>query len=460
MHKSERMKKIFRGMSLLSIWTLISVLMLPAHALGGSLLAPTSPTAQPDRYTLKHIYDLVKTGTSGTAIPAGAFVGPNPAITSIETTLAADSAYTLNDIYNAAPKPNNSGATRNEVCSGKAYFSLLTASTSPSGTWGSSLSGLKDCTAAPVAADVTISLGNEPTTAQTISITTIRGGCSDTDSTLTNSSITVSAITSVRGATLSRTDTNNLSYTPSSTLFKYLHAGETTRDAFTYSCTDGVTGHDRTATVYLTVNGVDDAPVASNAAVTVTEDTPAAFNFSVASADRDLSSLNYNILSGPSYGTATRVTNTNAYIYTPDLNNTTGDSFTYEACIPSTSTCSSTRTVTISFTAVNDAPSFTLASPRDLRRAVGTGSDNVSNFALNISKGASSESAQTLTFNISKNDPSSILVGTPSINTGTGQLSFTVHASNTGTATMTVTLSDSGGGSDTSGAELFTITTY
>ena len=264
----------------------------------------------------------------------------------------------------------------------------------------------------------------------------------------------------MRGATLSRTDANTLAYTPNpSTLFKYLHAGETTKDSFAYTCTDGVSGHDRTATVYITVNGADDNPVAIDSSLTTNEDTTVGRAFSVTDVDTDIASLTYSISSGPTNGTVTLISSANAFTYTPNANYNGSDSFNFRPCGGCTA-----ETVSITVTDINDAPTFDLISPRDQRAAVGTaGAINVNNFATNISKGPADESGQSFTgfgFSVSKTDPSSVLVGTPTINSGTGRLTYSVHATNTGTAQLSVTLSDDGGGNNTSPAQIFSITVY
>src|SRR5207249_2966336 len=83
-----------------------------------------------------------------------------------------------------------------------------------------------------------------------------------------------------------------------------------------------------------------------------------------------------------------------------------------------------------------------------------------SGWATNISQGPANESAQTLTFQVSSDNPGLFSAG-PSIS-ASGTLSYTPAANANGTATVTVILKDSGGtangGNDSSGPQTFTIT--
>ncbi|NIR25850.1 MAG: hypothetical protein GWN77_02575, partial [Gammaproteobacteria bacterium] len=54
--------------------------------------------------------------------------------------------------------------------------------------------------------------------------------------------------------------------------FEYLQAGSSTTDSFTYMVSDGHGGND-TATVTITINGVNDPPVAVNDSAITKKDT-------------------------------------------------------------------------------------------------------------------------------------------------------------------------------------------
>ena len=83
-----------------------------------------------------------------------------------------------------------------------------------------------------------------------------------------------SQITLASGALLTMSADGAYTYNPNNR-FEYLGAGQSTTDSFSYTVAN-LSGATDTATVTITVNGVNDAPVATNlnAAETYTEDTP------------------------------------------------------------------------------------------------------------------------------------------------------------------------------------------
>src|SRR4029077_12944866 len=107
------------------------------------------------------------------------------------------------------------------------------------------------------------------------------------------------------------------------------------------------------ATVSITVTAVNDAPVATNGALTTLEDTPG--TGTLAATDVDGDALTFSIVANGSKGTAT-ITNatTGAYTYTPNPNANGADSFTFKA--HDAALDSNTATVTVTITPVNDAP--------------------------------------------------------------------------------------------------------
>ncbi|HEU0130064.1 MAG TPA: Ig-like domain-containing protein [Mycobacteriales bacterium] len=119
---------------------------------------------------------------------------------------------------------------------------------------------------------------------------------------------------------------------------------------------------------------------------------------------------------------------------------------------------SGTQTVTITVTAVNDAPSFTKGGDESVNEDAGV--QSVSNWATAISKGPANESAQTVSFNVT-NDNNGLFATQPAVSP-TGTLTYTSAPNKWGTATVTVSISDNGGtangGVDTSPTQTFLIT--
>jgi VCBS repeat-containing protein len=126
-------------------------------------------------------------------------------------------------------------------------------------------------------------------------------------------------------------------------------------DAFTYQASDG-TAPSNPATVTITVNASNDAPVAAADAYTTAEDTPltaAAPGVLANDNDPDGDQLSAWVGSGTSHGTLT-LNADGAFTYSPaaDFNGT--DWFTYRAGDGTLD--SNLATVTITVTAANDAP--------------------------------------------------------------------------------------------------------
>jgi VCBS repeat-containing protein len=106
-------------------------------------------------------------------------------------------------------------------------------------------------------------------------------------------------------------------------------------------------------TFVINVTAVNDAPVASNGSLTTNEDTAASGSLSASDVDGD--ALTYSIVANGTKGSAV-ITNaaTGAFTYTPNANANGSDSITFRASDGTVN--SNTATVSITITAVNDAP--------------------------------------------------------------------------------------------------------
>ena len=104
----------------------------------------------------------------------------------------------------------------------------------------------------------------------------------------------------------------------------------------------------------ITVNGVNDAPVAVNDAATTAEETAVSGNVLTNDTDVDAgTTLTATLVASPANGTVTLASN-GGFTYTPNANFNGTDSFTYTAS--DGTAASNVATVTITVTAVNDAP--------------------------------------------------------------------------------------------------------
>jgi hypothetical protein len=191
-------------------------------------------------------------------------------------------------------------------------------------------------------------------------------------------------------------------------------------------------------------------PVANDAAATTNEDTTVTVTLSGSDADGD--PLTFSIVSGPSNGTLGPIIptgpNSATVNYSPNLNYNGSDSFVYRANDGNGGT--DDANVSISITAVNDPPSF-LVGPTAVALE-DSGPQTYANWATSISAGPADESAQTVTFTVTNDNPSLFSVQ-PAVSSN-GTLTYTPAPNRNGTANLTVTAHDNGGtangGNDTS----------
>lgn len=123
-------------------------------------------------------------------------------------------------------------------------------------------------------------------------------------------------------------------------------------DTFTYTVTDG-NGGSATATVTVTVNGVNDPPDAVDDAVVVSEDTAATIPVLSNDSDPEAHILSVSSVTQPAHGSVT-LNADGTVTYTPNANFNGADSFSYTAS--DTNGATDTASVSVTVTAVNDAP--------------------------------------------------------------------------------------------------------
>ena len=112
----------------------------------------------------------------------------------------------------------------------------------------------------PVSSTAPGVLGNDtdPDAGAALSVTSILAGTTDTPTTVTAGGVTING---EYGSLLIRQD-GSYTYTPNATTAQALAAGQTVTDAFTYSLKDDKNAA-ATSTLTVTVNGLNDAPVAN-----------------------------------------------------------------------------------------------------------------------------------------------------------------------------------------------------
>lgn len=268
---------------------------------------------------------------------------------------------------------------------------------------------------APVAVDDLVSTDEDTP----VIITPLSNDIDEDGDALTLSIVSVSSGT----ATL---DNNTVSYTPA--------ANFNGTASIVYSVSDPANNSD-TATITITVNPVNDAPVANNDTVTVQEDATISVSPVENDVDIDGDSLTVEIVSVSS-GTA--IVEGNIINYTPVANFNGTAIITYSITDPSGSSASATITVTV--TAVNDAPvanNDTVSTPEDtsvtispLLNDVDADGDELTLSVLSVSAGTAVVDGSIITYTPVANDT----------NTATIVYQITDPSSSFDTATITVNI--------------------
>ena len=215
-------------------------------------------------------------------------------------------------------------------------------------------------------------------------------------------------------------------------------AGFTGKDSFTFNANDG-TVDSNTATVTITVNQVNQPPVAENQSVTANTADPT--EITLKATDPHGNALTYALVSEPQSGTITDLNEeTGSLVYTSDAGFTGKDSFTFNANDGTVD--SNTATVTITVNQVNEPPvadkqsvTANTADPTEITLKATDPHGNALTYAL-----VSEPQSGTIT---DLNEETGSLVYTSDAGF-TGKDSFTFNAndgtvdSNTATVTITV----------------------
>ena len=159
------------------------------------------------------------------------------------------------------------------------------------------------------------------------------------DSDVDSDFFTVNSITQGTNGTVT-TNGTTIIYTP--------NLDFTGADSFAYAISDGILTDN--ATVYVTVGLVNDSPIARNDTATTLENTPIIISVLHNDSDIDSDLLIINSITQGSNGTVT--TNSTTVTYTPHLNFTGTDSFTYT--ISDGVNTSNSAMVTVIVTSVDD----------------------------------------------------------------------------------------------------------
>lgn len=176
-----------------------------------------------------------------------------------------------------------------------------------------------------------------------------------------NSPLTYSIVTPPGQGVLSGT-APNLTYSPDTNYFG--------TDSFVFRVNDG-TANSNNATISITINPVNDPPVAQDQSLTMAEDM--SLNLVLAATDVENSPLTYTLVTQPQHGS---ITGTPPNVtYSPGGNYNGSDSFTFTAGDGTDQ--SAPATVNLTITAVNDAPVA-------LAQSISTNEDTGQSFYLSV----------------------------------------------------------------------------
>jgi len=210
--------------------------------------------------------------------------------------------------------------------------------------------------------------------------------------------------------------------------FQELAVGESIADSFGYTISDGHGGED-TATVTITVNGLNDAPTAANDAYTVAEDSGAT-QFGVLANDDDIDAsdvLSIGTVSQPANGAVAITISGTGLQYQPAADFNGQDTFGYTVSDGNGGT--DTAVVTVTVTSVNDAPVITTTSTPD----------GIEGTSYSLTVNATDADGDTLTFS-GTTDSTDLAISVSGIVSGTPSAS--------GQFWFLVTVSDGNGGTD------------
>jgi VCBS repeat-containing protein len=213
--------------------------------------------------------------------------------------------------------------------------------------------------------------------------------------------------------------------------------------------------------ITIDLSDVGEVPVAAADTNTIAEDGSAnvgAPGVLANDVDQDVPHMLKAVLdSGPGHAASFALNANGSYSYQPEANFNGSDSFTYHANDGSAD--SNVVTVTLTITALNDAPSFTAGANQTVDEdAV---AQTVVGWATGMSSGPANESAQNVTFPVDSNTNPALFSGggQPSVSPN-GTLTYTPAANANGSATITLRAVDDGPllGANASAAHPLTIT--
>jgi len=252
----------------------------------------------------------------------------------------------------------------------------------------------------------------------------------DTDPENDALSITTIAISPVSNGTLTINTDGTFDYSPNADFYG--------TDQFTYQvCDNGTPSLCATATVSITVNNINDAPIATDDAPAAIDEETSITNFDLLANDsdpeNDALTINQTPIINVSNGTLT-IKSDGTFDYSPDADYNGTDEFTYQICDNGSPSECANATVTITINNVNDAPIATDDAPLAINEGT-----SISGF--NLLSNDSDIDGDNLTINTTPISP--VSYGTLTIN-GVGTFNYTPNSDFFGTDNFTYEVCDDG----------------
>ena len=264
---------------------------------------------------------------------------------------------------------------------------------------------------------------NATATEDTQLVFTVLNNDSDPD----GDTLTIATVSANNGTVTVNSADQSLNYSP--------NANFNGSDTINYTISDG-NGGTATALVMVTVNGINDAPVANDDNANVNEDSN--INISVLENDNDVDGDTLTITAATATSGAVTIDNGISLTYTPNVNFSGTDTINYTISDGQGASASSSVSVTIS--AVNDIPiaNADIASTNEdtsVNIDVLANDIDVDGDTLTITAATATSGAVTIDNGIS-------LTYTPNVNfNGSDTIDYTMSDDNGGTATAIVTVS-------------------
>lgn len=205
------------------------------------------------------------------------------------------------------------------------------------------------------------------------------------------------------------------------------------------------TDYSADATVTITVNSVNDAPVASDSSFTTDKNT--AKNGNLAATDVDSGALTYSVVTAPSHAYSFSLNVDGSYDYSPEINYIGTDNFTWKA----NDGTADSNTATVSIT-INAVVTDT-AAPTGYSVAIDQAAINNANKTAMSFTFADAEVGATYNYTVSSSGGGSV-TGSGTISTANQQISgINVGGLSDGTLTLSVTLTDAAGNTGTASTD-------